>query len=128
MFTFSSVSNRVARIRECYRTTTPKFSSERPRIITEFYKAHETEHPMLKRAKCMLEICSKMTIVVGEDDLIVGNQAPTFRGSAMNPEYGGVGWMVEELKSGQYYKRQAYEEYNEIDQEDADYICSIEEY
>ncbi|NLT15496.1 MAG: hypothetical protein GXY05_14265 [Clostridiales bacterium] len=128
MYTFSPVSDRVARIRERYRTTTPKFSSERPRIITEFYKAHETEHPMLKRAKCMLEICSKMTVVVGDDDLIVGNQAPTFRGSTMNPEYGGVKWMVEELKSGQYNKREAYEEYNEIDPEDADYICSIEEY
>lgn len=54
---FLPVSDRVTRIRDRYRITTPKFSSERPRIITEFYKAHETEHAMLKRAKCMYEIC-----------------------------------------------------------------------
>ncbi len=128
MFSFTPVSDRVARIRDRYRITIPKFSSERPRIITEFYKAHETEHSMLKRAKCMYEICSKMTLVVGDDDLIVGNQAPTYRGSTMNPEYAGVKWMVDELKSGQYYNREAYEEFNEISEEDADYICSIEEF
>ncbi len=128
MFTFSPVNARVLRIRERYRQTTPRFSSERPRIITDFYKAHETEHPILKRAKCMYDICEKMTILVGDDDLIVGNQAPTFRGSTTNPEYGGVKWMVEELKSGQFYRRRAYEEYNEISDEDAEYMCSIEEY
>jgi pyruvate formate-lyase/glycerol dehydratase family glycyl radical enzyme len=128
MFKFSPISGRVTRIRDRYRITTPRFSSERPRIITEFYQAHETEHSMLKRAKCMYAICEKMTLVIGEDDLIVGNQAPTFRGSTMNPEYGGVKWMVDELKSGQYYKREAYEEYNEISPEDAEYICSIEEF
>jgi formate C-acetyltransferase len=128
MYTFSPVSERVLRIRERYRNTTPKFSSERPRIITEFYQAHETEHPMLKRAKCMYAICEKMTLVVGDDDLIVGNQAPTFRGTTTNPEYGGVKWLVDELRSGQFYKRQAYEEFNEIDREDADYMCAIEAY
>jgi formate C-acetyltransferase len=128
MFSFSPVGDRVRRIRERYRNTTPTFSSERPRIITEFYEAHETEHPMLKRAKCMAAICERMTIVVGDDDLIVGNLTPTFHGSTLNPEYGGVKWLVDELKSGQYYKREAYEEYNEISPEDADYMCSIEEY
>lgn len=125
---FAPISERVARIRERYRETTPRFSSERPRIITEFYKAHETEHAQLKRAKCMYEICSKMTLVVGDDDLVVGNQAPTFRGSTLNPEYGGAAWLAEEIKSGQFYDREAYEEFNEISQEDADYMCSIVDY
>jgi formate C-acetyltransferase len=128
MFTFSPVSARVSRIRARYRETTPRFSSERPRIITEFYKTHETEHPILKRAKCMYAICERMTVLVGDDDLIVGNQTPTFRGSTTNPEYGGVGWLVEELGSGQFYNRLAYEEYNEISDEDADYMRSIEGY
>ena len=128
MYTFSPISDRVLRLRERYRNTTPRFSSERPRIITEFYQAHETEHPMLKRAKCMAAICEKMTVWVGDDDLIVGNLTPTYHGSTLNPEYGGVKWLVDELKSGQYFKRQAYEEYNEMAQEDADYICTIEAY
>ena len=128
MFSFSPVNTRVGRIRERYRQTTPRFSSERPRIITEFYKTHETEHSLLKRAKCMYAICEKMTVLVGDDDLIVGNQAPTFRGSTTNPEYGGVSWLVEELKSGQFYNRRAYEEYNEISDVDAEYMCSIEQF
>ena len=128
MYSFTGVTDRVSRIRERYRSTTPKFSSERPRIITEFYQAHETLDPMLKRAKLMYEICSRMTLMVGDDDLIVGNLAPTYHGSTMNPEYGGVKWMADELRSGQFYKREAYEEYCDIDQEDADYICSIVDY
>jgi formate C-acetyltransferase len=83
---------------------------------------------MLKRAKCLYEVCSKMTILVGDDDLIVGNQTPTFHGATLNPEYGGVQWLVDELKSGQFYKRQAYEEFNTITDEDAEYICSIADY
>ncbi len=128
MYEFSGVTERVSRIREHYRSTTPRFSSERPRIITEFYQSHETLDPLLKRAKCMYAICTQMTLMVGDDDLIVGNLAPTFHGSTMNPEYGGVKWMADELASGQFYKREAYEEYCDIDQEDADYICSIVDY
>ena len=128
MFELAPVSGRVSRIRDRYRSTTPIFSSERPRIITDFYKTHETEESRLKRAKCMYAICEQMTLVVGDDDLIVGNQAPTFRGATLNPEYGGTSWMAEELKSGAFYDRQAYEEYNEISQEDADYMCEIADY
>ena len=128
MYTFGPVKERVERIRDRYRNTTPRFSSERPRIITEFYKTHETEQSQLKRAKCMLEVCSKMTVWVGDDDLIVGNMTPDFHGATLNPEFGGVRWLVDELESGQYYKREAYEEYNEISDEDAAYICSIAEY
>ncbi len=69
-----------------------------------------------------------MTVWVGDDDLIVGNLTPYYHGATLNPEFGGVRWLVEELQSGQYYKRQAYEEYNEISKEDADYICSIADY
>lgn len=104
------------------------FSSERPRIITEFYKTHETEDARLKRAKCMYEICSKMTLVIGDDDLVVGNQTPTFHGATLNPEYGGVAWIVEELETGKFYEREAYEEYTEISDEDAEYIRSIADY
>ncbi len=43
-----------------------------------------------------------MTIVVGDDDLIVGNQAPTFRGTTMNPEYGGVSCLWRSLKAGSF--------------------------
>ena len=128
MYTFGPITDRVERIRDRYRNTTPRFSSERPRIITEFYKTHETEQSQLKCAKCMLEVCSKMTVWVGDDDLIVGNMTPDFHGATLNPEFGGVRWLVEELESGQYYKREAYEEYNEISDEDAAYICSIAEY
>ncbi|MCF0120877.1 MAG: hypothetical protein HUJ65_04485, partial [Oscillospiraceae bacterium] len=70
----------------------------------------------------------KMTLIVGDDDLIVGNLASTYRGATLNPEYGGVKWMAEELASGQYYEREAYEEYCDIDKKDADYICSIVDY
>ncbi len=128
MYTFGPVTERVQRMRDKYRSTTPRFSSERPRIITEFYKSHEAEQSQLKRAKCMQAVCSQMTVWVGDDDLIVGNLTPYYHGATLNPEFGGVRWLVEELQSGQYYKRQAYEEYNEISKEDADYICSIADY
>ncbi|MDR3278433.1 MAG: hypothetical protein LBT12_06635, partial [Oscillospiraceae bacterium] len=97
MFEFVPISGRVNRIRERYRGTTPKYSAERPRIITDYYQSHEPERPQLKRAKCVYAICEKMTVLVGDDDLIVGNQTPTYRGATMNPEYGGTKWMADEL-------------------------------
>ncbi|MDR3365156.1 MAG: hypothetical protein LBS91_09500 [Clostridiales Family XIII bacterium] len=128
MYAFSSVSDRALRIRDRYRETTPRFSAERSRLITEFYQSHGTEYSQLKRAKCMRHVYENMTILVGDDDLIVGNLAPTFRGSALNPEYGGVAWMADELESGEYYKREIHEELNYIDEEDAQYILSIRGY
>lgn len=128
MYDFGPVTERVMRIRERYRTTIPTLSSERARLITEYYQANEDQMGVLKRAGVIYHIVESMTILVGDDDLIVGNQAPTFRGSNMNPEYGGLGWLIDEFQTGKFFERNEIEERNEISAEDRAYYERIAPY
>jgi hypothetical protein len=62
-----------------------------------------------------------MTIRIGDDDLIVGNLAPTFRGVSINPEFNGVKWLTDELHSGRFYERNEMEEKSDMPEEDREY-------
>ena len=56
MHTFAPVSDRIARIRQKYRTTKPKIDINRYRLVTEFYMENPQLTGILKRA-CV--ICSR---------------------------------------------------------------------
>jgi formate C-acetyltransferase len=128
MYEFSPVSDRIARIRDKYRNTLPTHSSERTRLITEYYQTHEAEPAILKRARCLYNTLEKMTIWIGEDDLIVGNTAPAFRGVSINPEYNGLMWLTDELRSGRFFERDEMEEKSYMPEEDIAYYYSAESY
>ena len=53
-FEFAPISDRIARIREKRSIFTSgvgmSINSERTKIYTDYYKAHENEYPILKRA------------------------------------------------------------------------------
>ncbi|NLM20496.1 MAG: hypothetical protein GX207_01945 [Peptococcaceae bacterium] len=127
MFEFQPLTPRVSRMRERYRTTFPTLSTERARIVTEYYKEHVAEPSILKRANLLYKLCQEMTVLVEEEELIVGNIAPTYRGSSLWPEY-GINWLFDELKDGTFENRARDEESHEISQEDKEYILSIEDF
>ena len=127
MYTFQPVTARVLRLRKRYRETFPYLSSERMRLTTEFYQANPAETGILRRAKHLLYIIQNMTIKVYEDDLIVGNMAPTYRGAQIFPEY-GCDWIFDELKDGTFERRGAVDEGYQITPEDKAYILSVEDY
>ena len=128
MYTFSPVTERVEKIRDKYRSTFPTFSSERCRIITDFYKANPNMPGQLKRAQNLYNLIEKMTILVHDDELIVGNISAHFRGCTISPEYGGLRWLKEELESGVFENRSEVEEKTNISPEDKQWVIDNAEY
>jgi formate C-acetyltransferase len=100
---------------------------ERLRLITEFYRENEDEPVILKRAKFLRHLCESCTVLVEDDDLIVGNLSTTYRGSTVFPEF-GVDWLFDELRDGTFESRDHTEEGHRISQEAKTYILSTEGY
>jgi formate C-acetyltransferase len=83
MFQFALLSDRIRRIRERrdafaggkYMT----INSERTKIYTDYYKAHENEWPLLKRAGALYAWCATKRCSVFDDDIFVGTTGPDER-------------------------------------------------
>ncbi|NLM46160.1 MAG: hypothetical protein GX200_05110 [Firmicutes bacterium] len=125
MFVLSPVSPRVQRLRERYRNTIPSLDAERTKIITEYYQKSMNEVPIIRRAKALYEILSKMTVRVEEDELIVGNVGKHFRGCLLWAEYNGLSWLKKELEDGTFDKRDTTTGVMKLRQEDRDYLMSV---
>ena len=87
---------RVERIKERFLTITPEICVERAKLLTESYKETEAEPMVIRRAKALENVLSKMTIFIQEDELIVGNQATKPRSAPIFPEF-SVKWLEDEL-------------------------------
>ena len=83
MFQFAPVSKRIKRIREKRDAFTGgrfmTLNSERTKIYTDYYKAHENEYPLLKRAGALYNWCATRKINVFDDDIFVGTPGPDER-------------------------------------------------
>lgn len=90
------VSPRITRLKEALLSATPEIDAERAVLVTEAYK--ETEHlPMiLRRAKALEKVLANMTIVIRDDELIVGNQTRKPRSAPVFPEF-SIKWLLKEL-------------------------------
>lgn len=53
--------------------------SERTKIYTDYYQAHEGEHPILKRANCLYAWATNRTIWIDDDDIFVGSLGRKYR-------------------------------------------------
>ena len=118
-YALGPVSDRVARIREKYRTTRPSICTARYRIVTEFYREHPQLQGILKRAKNFKNICEKLPVLINEDEIIVGWQARKYRACALYPEI-SFGWFLDELRAGSIPKRDV--DPYDIEDADAEYI------
>ena len=56
-----------------------RLNTERNRIITEYYKTHESEYPILKRAGYLYEYCATRIINIEDDDIFLGGSGPWSR-------------------------------------------------
>jgi pyruvate formate-lyase/glycerol dehydratase family glycyl radical enzyme len=121
MFVLSPVANRVAKIREKYRTTRPRVCIARYKIVTEFYKENPQLQGILKRAKNFQNICEKLPVLVNPDEIIVGWQAAAYRACALYPET-SFGWFLDELQAGSIPLRDT--DPYDIDPKDAEYVLS----
>jgi len=128
MFTVSPISARVVRLRKLYRDSVPTLDAERTRILTDYYKNSMNEIPVIRRAKALREILTKMTVRIEEDELVVGNVGKYFRGCCLWAEYGGLRWLEDEIKTGAYDRRDSKTAYMTLLQEDRDYLISAADF
>ena len=128
MYELRDVTPRVQALRERYRDAVPALDAERVRILTDYYRANPNEQQVLKRAHALAEILAKMTIRVEPDELIVGNVAQNFRGCNLWPEWGGIGWLIAELDSGDYDKKTPAESKMTLSDADREYLRSVDEF
>ena len=99
MYQKAPITDRVKRIRERYRNTTPKIDINRYKLVTEFYMDNPQLTGILKRAKNLRNLFENMPTPVFEDDLIVGFPGETFRCCALYPEFSFAA-IVRDLKNG----------------------------
>lgn len=68
-------SKELEYLQEKMNNRIPVICPERAEIITESFKKTEGEPVVIRRAKALDEILSKMSIYIEEGMLIIGNQA-----------------------------------------------------
>ncbi|MHB1355060.1 MAG: trans-4-hydroxy-L-proline dehydratase [Anaerolineae bacterium] len=65
----------------------PSISTERARIMTEFYRANKGKHSVpVMRALAFHTLCERKTIYIGPDELIVGERGPFPKATPTYPE------------------------------------------
>ncbi|MGD0659655.1 MAG: pyruvate formate lyase family protein [Syntrophorhabdales bacterium] len=100
MYKFRPATDRITHMRQLIRDRVIRTDAERALITTESYKRNEHVVPIIKRPLATYDVCSQMTVRVEDFEIIVGNKAKNFLGSCMNPEWGGSGWIPDEVEKG----------------------------
>ena len=78
---------RVERLRQASYDTPVVLSSERARLITEFYREHIGKYSVpVMRARAFEHLCRHQTIYIGPDELIVGERGPAPKAVSTYPE------------------------------------------
>ena len=96
--------------------------TERAKIYTKAYRENENKPLIIKRAIALYETLTQMTVFIGDNELIVGNQSSKFRAAPIFPEY-AVNWIIKELD--EFDKRSGDAFYlTQEDKEDLKEICA----
>ena len=94
--TESNISERMAHLREKVLETKPSVCTERALFYTEAYREHENEPVIIRRAYALEKTLKKMTIFIGDGELIAGNHSSRLRAAPIFPEY-AIDWLTEEM-------------------------------
>ena len=88
------ISERTQKLREKRERINKnlRLNVERNRIITEYYKTHETEYPVLKRGGYLYEWCTTREINIDDDDIFLGDAGPHCRSLHFDIEQTSHGW------------------------------------
>ncbi|MGE5541767.1 MAG: pyruvate formate lyase family protein, partial [Bacillota bacterium] len=94
----AGISPRIEKLRKDLLSVTPEIDPERAVLITQSYKETESDPIIIRRAKGLERILSEMTVVIRDNELIVGNQTRNPRSSPVFPEF-SCKWLLSELDS-----------------------------
>jgi len=92
----NELSVRVKNLREKLLLTKPTVCTERAKTYTEVYQSNEAKPLIIKRTIALEETLKRMTIIIDDGELIVGNQSSGLRAAPIFPEY-AVAWILKEL-------------------------------
>lgn len=87
---------RVEMMKKRMLATKPSISAERMLLATEAYKKYAGEAVPIFRAKVFAYVLEHMSVVIGDGELIVGNQNKRFRCASLFPEYTGQ-WLKDQI-------------------------------
>ena len=94
----AGVSPRIERLKQTILSAVPEIEAERAVLITESYRETEDQPTIIRRARALEKILAGMTIVIRDEELIVGNQTCKPRSSPVFPEF-SCKWLLDELDS-----------------------------
>jgi trans-4-hydroxy-L-proline dehydratase len=81
------VTERAARLRRQSLDAVPAISTERARLLTEFYRQNRAlESTPVFRARAFAYLMEHKTVYIGEDELIVGEKGPAPKATPTYPE------------------------------------------
>lgn len=101
-------TERVYHLREQLIHTTPSLCAERGLLVTEAYQKYQADPPVLRRAKALAHTLAEMTITIGPDEIIVGNQASAPRAAPLFPEY-LVDFLADEIDEFSHRRADVFE-------------------
>ncbi|MGI5971648.1 MAG: glycyl radical protein [Oscillospiraceae bacterium] len=91
------ISKRVEELRR-RMITTPEICIERGKYVTESYMETEAFPPVIRSAKALENVLSKMSVRIEDGELLVGWHTGKTRGGALLPEI-NAGWVLDEMDS-----------------------------
>jgi formate C-acetyltransferase len=97
MYQFRPATGRIRHLRELIRDRVLRIDAERAMIWTEASKKYENVIPSIKRPLMLYELCSKMTVLVEDFEIVVGNKSASFFGSPQYPEWMDQDWFLEPI-------------------------------
>ena len=92
----SRLSPRLNRLKEAVVNSRPEVYAERALLVTEAYREREDSPPAAKRALTMGKIFREGSVLIKDDELIVGSKTPTALGSPLYPEF-NCKWIKDEI-------------------------------
>lgn len=89
------ISERIQKLKEKRNRLNKEavLNFERNRIITEYYKNHENEYPIIKRANYLYEWCATREINIEDEDIFLGDGGPRCRTVHFDIESTPQGWI-----------------------------------
>jgi len=94
----ANVSERISKLADNLYSVTPEIEAERAILITKSYKETEAYPMITRRAKALEKILNEMTIVIRDDELIVGNLTIKPRACQIFPEFSNK-WVSQEFET-----------------------------
>ncbi|MCC6533939.1 MAG: glycyl radical protein [Burkholderiales bacterium] len=93
-----AVSGRIARMLKGFRDQPPRVAVQRAQYMVESLRSTDGLAPVLRWARALANVMSKIEVSIGEDELIVGRCGPSGRYGILYPELRGA-WLEKGLET-----------------------------